>query len=177
MRNGIKFGIMRAALGVGLALAISACGMSQFVKDGTIAATQAVFETKVKQMNLTIAARSALNQDTRGVSLPVVLRIYQLKDDKPFATATYAQLLAGDDALKAATLWSQDLTLGPGQTLKVSEPMDEAANYVGVAAFFRDTGNTEWSVLIPNAQWKKTDPVRLVAAERNLELDTEGGKK
>ncbi|MEX3948868.1 type VI secretion system lipoprotein TssJ [Paraburkholderia sp. EG287B] len=164
--------IIRAALGVGLALAVSACGMWQSVKDGTVAATQAVFETKVKQMNLTVAARSALNQDTRGVSLPVVLRIYQLKDDKPFATATYAQLLEGSDALKAATLWSRDVTLGPGQTLKVSEPMDGAANYVGVAAFFRDTANAEWSVLVPKSQWKKTDPVKLVAADRTLVIES-----
>jgi type VI secretion system protein VasD len=79
--------------------------------------------------------------------------------------------------LKAATLWSRDVTLGPGQTLKISEPMDAAANYVGVAAFFRDTGDVEWSVLVPKAQWKKTDPVKLVAAERTLELDTEARNK
>ncbi|WP_341316947.1 type VI secretion system lipoprotein TssJ [Paraburkholderia sp. IMGN_8] len=168
--------IMRGALGVGLALALPACGMWQSVKDGTADATRAVFETKVRQMSLVIVARSALNQDTRGASLPVVLRIYQLKDERPFATASYAQLLGGSDALKAATLWSRDMTLGPGQTLKLSEPMDEAANYVGVAAFFRDTSDAEWSVLVPKSQWKQTDPVRLVAAGRNLELDTERQK-
>ncbi|MEX3981279.1 type VI secretion system lipoprotein TssJ [Paraburkholderia sp. EG287A] len=173
MRAGIHTGIMCGALGVGLALSVSACGMWQSVRDGTVHAARAVFETKVEQMNLVITARGALNQDVRGASLPVVLRIYQLKDDKPFATATYAQLLEGNDALKAATLWSRDVTLGPGQTLKVSEPIGEAANYVGVAAFFRDTGNTEWSVLVPKSQWKKTDPVRLVAAERTLEVDLE----
>jgi len=164
--------IVRGALGVGLALAVSACGTWQSVKDGTVDATRAVFETKVKEMNLVLVARGALNQDTSGASLPVVLRIYQLRDDKPFATATYTQLLGGSDALKAATLWSKDITLGPGETLKVSEPMDEAANYVGVAAFFRDTGSAEWSVLIPKSQWKKTDPVRLVTVDRNVELDT-----
>ncbi|SDG19562.1 type VI secretion system lipoprotein TssJ [Paraburkholderia phenazinium] len=168
--------IMRDALGVGLALTLSACGTWQSVKDGTVSATKAVFETKVKQMNLVITARGALNQDARDASLPVVLRIYQLKDDKPFATATYAQLLSGTDALKAATVWSRDVTLGPGQTLKISEPIGDEANFVGVAAFFRDTANAEWSVLIPKAQWKKTDPVRLTAAQRNLELDTERHK-
>lgn len=168
--------IMRGALGVGLALTVSACGMWQSVKDGTVDATRAVFETKVRQMNLVITARGALNQDAYGASLPVVLRIYQLRDERPFATATYAQLLEGSDALKAATLWRRDVTLGPGQTLKVSEPIGDAATYVGVAAFFLDTSHTEWSVLIPKAQWKKTDPVRLVAAERNLELDTERQK-
>lgn len=164
--------IRRCAPGVVFALTASGCGMLQSVKDGTVAATQAVFVTKVKEMNFVMAARAALNQDTRGASLPVMLRIVQLKDDKPFATATYAQLLGGDDALKEATLWSRDVTLGPGQTLKVSEPMDDAANYVGVAAFFRDTSDAEWSVLIPKSQWKKTDPVKLVAADRNLVLDT-----
>ncbi|MCX5540889.1 type VI secretion system lipoprotein TssJ [Paraburkholderia sp. CNPSo 3076] len=111
---------MCGALGVGLALTVSACGMWQSVRDGTVHAARAAFETKVEQMNLVITARGALNQDVRGASLPVVLRIYQLKDDKPFTTATYAQLLAGGDALKAATLWSRDLTLRPGRTLKVT---------------------------------------------------------
>lgn len=169
----MRIGIMRGTLGVGLALTVSACGMWQSVRDGSVNVTRAVFETKVEQMNLVITARGALNQDARGASLPVVLRIYQLKDDRPFATATYAQLLSGTDDLKAATVWSRNVTLGPGQTLKISEPIGDGANYVGVAAFFRDTANAEWSVLVPKSQWKKTDPVRLMALEHNLEIDTE----
>ena len=165
--------IMLGAAGVALALTLSACGTWHSVKDGTMSAAKAVFETKVRQMNLVITARIALNQNGEGESLPVVLRIYQLKDDKPFATATYVQLLSGTDALKAATLWSRDVTLGPGQTLKISEPIGDEANYVGVAAFFRDTASAEWSVLIPKGQWKKTDPVRLVVMDRTLEPDTE----
>jgi len=163
--------IMRGALGVGLALTLSACGTWQSVKDGTLDATRAVFETKVKRMDLSITARAALNQNGEGVSLPVVLRIWQLKSDGPFATATYAQLLSGTDALKAATLWSRDVTLGPGQTLKISEPIGEDANYVGVAAFFRDRANAEWSMLVPKSQWKKTDPVGLVVTANRMEIE------
>jgi type VI secretion system protein VasD len=158
---------------ISLVLVVSACGMWRSLTDGTANATRAVFETKVKQMNLVVTARSALNQDARGVSLPVVLRIWQLKDDRPFATATYAQLLNGNEALKAVTVWRRDVTLGPGQTLKVSEPIGDPATYVGVAAFFRDTTHAQWSVLVPKSQWKKTDPVRLVVAGRNLEIDLE----
>ncbi|WP_246642134.1 type VI secretion system lipoprotein TssJ [Paraburkholderia edwinii] len=173
MRIRIMRRVVRGALGMGLTLTVSACGTWQSVKGGTANATRAVFEAKVEQMNLVVTARGALNQDARGASLPVVLRIYQLKDDKPFATATYEQVLEGNDALKGATLWSQDVTVGPGQTLKVSEPIGDAANYVGVAAFFRDAASAEWSVLVPKSQWKKTDPVKLVAAEHTLEIDTQ----
>lgn len=165
--------IRRYASGVVLALTVSACGTWQSVKEGAVSVTRAVFETKVEQMNLVITARGALNQDTHGASLPVVLRIYQLKDDRAFATATPAQVLEGSEALKAATLWSRDVTLGPGQALKVSAPIGDTAHYVGVAAFFRDTGSTEWSVLVRKSQWKKTDPVRLVAADRTLEIEAE----
>jgi type VI secretion system protein VasD len=165
--------IRRYASGVILALTVSACGTWQSVKEGAVSATRAVFETKVEQMNLVITARGTLNQDAHGASLPVVLRIVQLKDEKAFATATPAQMLEGSEPLKAATLWSRDVTLGPGQTLKVSAPIGDTAHYVGVAAFFRDTGSTEWSVLVPKSQWKKTDPVRLVAADRTLEIEAE----
>lgn len=163
--------IRRYASGVVLALTVSACGTWQSVKEGAVSVTRAVFETKVEQMNLEITARGALNPDAHGVPLPVVLRIVQLKDGKAFATATPAQMLEGSEALKAATLWSRDVTLGPGQTVRVSEPIGDAANYVGVAAFFRDTASAEWSVLVPKSQWKNTDPVRLVAADRTLEIE------
>ncbi|WP_232833362.1 type VI secretion system lipoprotein TssJ [Paraburkholderia kururiensis] len=165
--------IRRYAPGVILALTVSACATWQSVKEGAVSATRAVFEAKVEQMNLVITARGALNPDAHGASLPVVLRIVQLKDGKAFATATPGQMLEGSEALKAATLWSRDVTLGPGQTVKVSEPIGDAANYVGVAAFFRDTDSSEWSVLVPKSQWKKTDPVRLMAADRSLEMETE----
>ncbi|WEY40251.1 type VI secretion system lipoprotein TssJ [Paraburkholderia sp. SUR17] len=163
--------IRRYTPGVILALTVSACGTWQSVKGGAVSVTRAVFETKVEQMNLEITARGALNPDAHGVPLPVVLRIVQLKDGKAFATATPAQMLEGSEALTAATLWSRDVTLGPWQTVKVSEPIGDAANYVGVAAFFRDTGSREWSVLVPKSQWKNTDPVRLVAADRTLEIE------
>lgn len=65
------------------------------------------------------------------------------------------------------------MALGPGQSLKVAEPIGDAANYVGVAAFFLDTANAGWSVLVPKSQWEKPDPVKLVAADPTLEIDTE----
>jgi type VI secretion system protein VasD len=88
-------------------------------------------------------------------------------------TAPWKATQQEGNALRAATVWHSEATLGPGRTLKVSEPIGEDANYVGVVAFFRDAANTEWSVLVPKSQWKKTDPVRRVAMDRTLEIDAE----
>lgn len=49
------------------------------------------------------------------------------RDDRAFATATPGRVLEGGEALKAATLWRRDVTLGPGPALKVSAPIGGAA--------------------------------------------------
>ncbi|KVO08227.1 hypothetical protein WJ70_23840 [Burkholderia ubonensis] len=167
--------IMRCTVAAGVALAVSACGTWQSVKDTTVDVTRAVFVAKVKQMNLMLESRAMLNQNGQGESLPVVIRIYQLKDAKAFAEASYAQLLNDDRALlKADLLGSMDATVAPGATVKLSAPMPDDAQSVGVVGFFRDQSGAEWQLVIPKAQWKKTDPVRLVVNGNRLELD--GGR-
>ncbi|RQR64555.1 type VI secretion system lipoprotein TssJ [Burkholderia sp. Bp9125] len=164
--------IMRCTMVVGLALAVSACGMWQSVKDTTVDATRAVFVAKVKQMNLVVESRAALNQNGQGQSLPVVIRIYQLKDARVFAKAGYAQLLDDDRVLlKTDLLGSLEATLAPRATVKLSAPMPVDAQFVGAVGFFRDQGGAEWQLVIPKSQWKKTDPVRLVVNGNRFELD------
>jgi type VI secretion system protein VasD len=117
---------LRVAACVPLIALLTACGAWQSVTSTTADLTRAVFVAKIKQMNLVIASRSALNQDGRGESLPVVL---------------------------------------------LSEPMFDDAQFVGVVAFFRDQANAEWQLVIPKAQWKKTDPVKLSVADNRIELE------
>ncbi|KVM88401.1 type VI secretion system lipoprotein TssJ [Burkholderia stagnalis] len=164
--------ITQCTMAVGLALAVSACGMWQPVKDTTEDATRAIFVAKVKQMNLVVESRAVLNQNSQGQSLPVAIRVYQLKDAKTFAKAGYPQLLDDDRALlKADLLGSRDATLAPGASVKLSAPMHDDARFVGVVAFFRDQDGAEWQLVIPKSQWKKTDPVRLVVNGNRLELN------
>jgi type VI secretion system protein VasD len=164
---------LRAAACLPLLALFTACGAWQSIKDTSADTTRAVFIAKVKQMNLVIASRSALNQDGRGVSLPVVLRIYQLKDSKVFETATYSQLLAGTgDALKAGILAKAEVTLAPSASVRLSERMADDTQYVGVVAFFRSPVNAEWQLVIPKTQWKKTDPVTISVIDNRLEIES-----
>lgn len=163
--------IRRVAVGALTVASMSGCGMWQSVKDTTVDATRAVFIAKVKQMNLVIESRSALNENEQGQSLPVVVRVYQLKDAKVFEKASYTQLLDDDSALlKADLLGGIETTLGPDAAVKLSASMAVDAQVVGVAGFFRDQAGAEWQLVIPKSQWKKTDPVKLVVTGNRIEL-------
>jgi type VI secretion system protein VasD len=129
------------------------------------------------RMNLEIAGSATLNPDASGTPQQVVLRVYQLKSSRAFETATYAQLLDGDDTLLGADLVSHtEATLAPGTTLRLSEPLQGAARFVGVVAFFRNQDDAEWQIVIPKSQWRRTDPVRLTVDDNRLELDAGGAR-
>jgi type VI secretion system protein VasD len=154
-----------------VAALLPSCGTWQSAKETTGDATRAVFIAKVKQMNLVIESRAALNQNEYGQSLPVVVRVYQLKDAQAFMQASYGQLLADDRTLLKTDLLSRmETTLGPGATVTVSAPMADEAQVVGIVGFFRDQGDAEWQRVVPKSQWKKTDPVKLVVTGNRLEL-------
>ncbi|CAN7385115.1 type VI secretion system lipoprotein TssJ [Trinickia sp. LjRoot230] len=152
-------------------LLMTGCGTWQSVKETSSGAARAIFATKVKQMNLIFESRTELNRDDTGVSLPVAMQVYQLKDAKAFGMATYAQLLTdAGSVLKAEAVSRTDIVLGPDSAVALNAPMADDAQYIGIAAFFRDRENAEWQLTIPKAQWKKADPVRISVIGNRLEL-------
>lgn len=145
--------------------------MWQSTKEMSAGMTRAIFITKVRQMNLLIESRSALNENEQGQSLPVLIRVYQLKDAKVFENAAYAQLIDNDRALlRADLLGSLEATLAPDATVRLSAPMASDAQVVGVAGFFRGHRGDEWQLVIPKSRWKTTDPVKLVVTGNRIEL-------
>lgn len=165
-----------AAMAVGTALTLSGCGAWQATKDSTVGAYDWLFTTQVKTMNVDLDARAAVNATTSGQALSTVVRFYQLKDAKTFAQLEYAQLQNNDlELLKADLVATKDVVMRPGSNASVSEPMDKAAEYVGVVAFFRSpSSDGVWKLLIPKKQWKDTDPVK-VHVQGNL-LAYDGAK-
>jgi type VI secretion system protein VasD len=123
-------------------------------------------------MNLDLMSRSSLNTNGAGQSLSTVLRVYQLKTPQAFEQLDYAQLQGNDlDALKPDLLGMTDVVLRPNANASISEPMDESAQFVGIAAFFRDGGrDSTWRLVIPKKQWKTTDPVKVEVRDNSLQL-------
>jgi type VI secretion system protein VasD len=154
------------------ALVVTGCGAGQAVKDGTVNAANWMFTTQVKTMNVDLVSRSSLNPSGSGQSLSTVVRIYQLKTAQAFEQLNYTQLQTGDkDALKADLLATKDVVLRPDASASISEPMSSDAQVVGIVAFFRDAGKeSTWKLVVPKAQWKKTDPVKIEVSDNTLSV-------
>ncbi|STM60733.1 putative type VI secretion protein [Escherichia coli] len=76
-------------------LSLSGCGLTQRVADGTVSATKSLFYRQIKTLHLDIRAREAINTSAAGIPLSVVVRIYQLKDNRSFDSADYQALFTG----------------------------------------------------------------------------------
>jgi len=152
-------------------LMLNGCGVGQSIKDSTVDAAKWAFTTQVKTMNLDLVSRASLNANGSGQSLSTVVRIYQLKTPQAFEKLNYAQLQTNDlAALKADVLSTRDVVLRPDSSASISDAMNDAAEYVGVVAFFRGKGkNSTWKLLVPKAQWKQTDPVKIEVQDNSLQ--------
>ncbi|KAA1183155.1 type VI secretion system lipoprotein TssJ [Photorhabdus heterorhabditis] len=130
---------------------LAGCGLTQSITDGTVAVTQSIFHKQVKTLHLDFNARSALNTNDAQMPLSTVVRVYQLKDNKAFERASYAELLQGDsEALKSDRLAQRDIRVAPKGSVMLDMPMEKAAKFVAVVGLFHtpDATNNDWRLVI-----------------------------
>ncbi|POT57514.1 type VI secretion system lipoprotein TssJ [Citrobacter amalonaticus] len=159
-----------------LALSLGGCGLTQSVSESTKSAFSAVFYKKIKVLHLDITAREALNTDAResnSLSVPMVVRVYQLKDRKVFDKITYPQLLnEGDTLLKEDRLASRDLVIKPGGDASLDMPMEAETKFVAVVGLFRspDVTNESWKQVLEREELDPDKPRVLEAGSNSLTL-------
>ncbi|MCO5978525.1 type VI secretion system lipoprotein TssJ [Ideonella sp. NS12-5] len=103
---------------------------------------------KALRVVIRLHAGDLLNSDTNGQSLPVVARIYELKEKDAFERAP-AGAFEGDKShlspeLADALLGSREVVLTPGQRYEVTETLPEGTRYIGVLALFRAPAEGRW---------------------------------
>jgi len=159
-------------LPVGLAISLTGCGLTQSVSDGTKSAFTAVFYKKITVLHLDFTAREALNTDAResdSLSESVVVRVYQLKDNKTFDKTVYQQLLKeGETILGADLLATRDVVVKPGGDVLLDMPMEEDTRYVAVVGLFRhpDIVKNTWKLTISREELNP-DKARVIEAGNN----------
>jgi type VI secretion system protein VasD len=105
-------------------------------------------------LHLDFTGRAAINTDTRdmtGLSVPTVVRVYQLRDDKALQKAAYDSVLSnGDRVLRTDLLEQRALVVNPGEGAQLSVPLDKDAQFVVVVALFRapDTQINSWRLTL-----------------------------
>ena len=120
---------------------LGGCGLAQKVVDGTASTARTIFYKQVKTLHLDLDGRSAMNTDIEemsGLSVPVLVRVYQLKDNQALENATYDELVSqGERALRDDLVEERVVVIKPGEAAQLNTPLRGEAQYVGVVALFR----------------------------------------
>lgn len=159
-----------------LALLLSGCGLTQSVSDATVSATKSIFYKQIKTLHLDFTGREALNTDAHeenSDSEPVMVRIYQLRDNKTFNKSVYEQLVNdGEDTLKDDLLASRSVVVKPGLSASLDAPMDKEAKFVAVVALFRhpDVAKDHWRVTLNREELDPDKPRSFELGNNSLTL-------
>ncbi|RQR38098.1 type VI secretion system lipoprotein TssJ [Burkholderia sp. Bp9143] len=144
-------------------LALSACASSG--------------EPKPKEpirLDMRVNALPDVNPDDRGRAAPIVVRIYELKNDGAFEAADFFTLQTQDKTVLADDVAKRDeLQLRPGEHQTFVRRPDPATKTIGVIAAYRDLPNAVWRAAYampaaPDKAW-----YRLFTPKLKLTIDLE----
>ncbi|MCO6060490.1 type VI secretion system lipoprotein TssJ [Pseudomonas sp. MOB-449] len=133
---------------------LSGCGLYQGVTDAGTSTAKAIFYKQVRTLHLDFSGRAAMNTDSldmNALSVPTLVRVYQLRDRTDFEKATYERLLSHADTVLASDLLDQRaVVVKPDEGAQLNVPMDKAAQVVAVVALFRqpDTAKNSWRLVL-----------------------------
>jgi type VI secretion system protein VasD len=104
---------------------------------------------KPQAVKLSFVASADVNPDPQNRPSPVVVRLYQLKDDAAFKDADIFTLFDKEQATLGAALVSrEEYQLAPGEHRALDLQLSQEARFVGVVAAYRDIRNAEWRAQI-----------------------------
>jgi type VI secretion system protein VasD len=107
-------------------------------------------------MQLTASAN--VNPDASGRASPIVVRLFQLRNEGEFASADFFALYGKEKETLAATLISkEEYVLEPGETRAIELSLDPQARVIGALAAFRDIRSARWRALTQSPEKKLTD--------------------
>lgn len=123
--------------------------------DANVSATKSIFYKQIKTLHLEFTGREALNTDAHKENLdsePVMVRVYQLRDNKAFKKTVYGQLVNDvEETLKDDLLPNRSVAVKPSLSASLDVPMDKDAKFIAVmVVLFRhpDVAKDHWRVTL-----------------------------
>lgn len=169
--NWLCYGLL-----AGWVVLLSGCGAAQMVSEGAVGASKAIFVWDLRTIHLDLIARAELNPDDAGRSSPVVMRIYQLSDPNSFNGAPYQSLVDNDTATLGDSLIEyKEVVLKPDTAISLDIPFNTKANYIGIAALYRDPNleNNSWRLVIERGDLNIAKPRKVEASKYTISLLSE----
>jgi type VI secretion system protein VasD len=171
-----RFPLLERLLLAAMAALLTGCGLTQSVSEGTASTAKAIFYKQVNTLRLDVGSRIASNTDggyMDALSVPTIVRVYQLRTAKALERTTYEALLENaDTALASDLLAERTLVIKPGAGAQLSEPLDDQAQVVAVVALLRspDPASANWRLTLSRDQLDGRHPRIIELADNRLTL-------
>lgn len=122
-------------------------------------------------VNLQIETSADLNADINGNGAPLMLRIYELREQSNFNSADFFALFNNEKATLAADLVrKQELLLQPGETKSLSLSPDNDVQSIGFFAGFRQLDTAQWRA-VAGVKEHQTQTVQIKLKNNQLAVD------
>lgn len=101
-------------------------------------------------MKLNLEAETELNPNHSNESMPVVVRVYQLADDKAFLNTSFKDLWKDDSKILGRDLLSRDeFVMSPGSEKKQTYDREDGIKYVAIIGIYRKPEGDNWRAITP----------------------------
>lgn len=101
-------------------------------------------------VRVALSATANLNLNEAREPLPVVVRVYQLAEDRPFQKADFGDLWKKDLLTLGDSLLTKDeVVVNPAGQEQLTYPRHDRARFVAVMAVFRRPGEKGWRDIQP----------------------------
>ncbi len=132
------------ALVIVCALTLSACGGAKPVKP--------------TEAHAQFIVSGDANPDNSGRASPVVVRLFQLRNDGEFATADFFALYDKEkETLGASFISREEYVLAPGESRTLELAVNPEARFIGALAAYRDIRSAQWRAITRPPEKKLID--------------------
>jgi len=105
----------------------------------------AMFKPIPNSLSILINTSSDLNPDSDGRSSPIVLRVYELSNDKAYKEKDFFDLFDKDkESLATALVKKSEMELNPNESRKLDITLDSKTKFIGFLAAYRDIDSAKW---------------------------------
>ena len=113
-----------------------------------------------------------VNPDASGRASPLVVRVYQLRNDGEFNGADFFSVYEKEKETLGASLVSrEEYVLAPGESRKLELPLSAETRFIAVVAAFRDIRTARWRAISRPPEKKLTDLLRKGGITVRLDKD------